>query len=355
VALTHLRIAAVRCIEHADTGLGSDWTYVFGPNGAGKTSFLEAIYVLGRGRSFRTRHLERLITAGRRELAVAGAVVTDGRHQEIRVRFREGELESQVGADENGGLVALARAFPVHVIDPQLHDLIEGGPSARRRYLDAGVFHVERSYLESWRAYRRALQQRNHALRQSAHDRELAAWTAGLALTGAAVDEARRRYVERLHDALVGIGQRLLQSPLDIDYRPGWRHALTLPEALEESLLRDRSSGFTQVGPHRADLVVRLAKQAVRDVASRGQQKLVAASLVLAQVRTYAAVTGHGGTLLVDDPAAELDAAALARLIDELEGTRAQLVITALSETALPQRSDAARFHVEHGRVVAMV
>ena len=351
MALDRVRVSSVRCVRTADIELHPQRNYFFGPNGAGKTSLLEAIHLLGRGRSFRTRQTALLVSAGAAELGVLGEIQDLEGRRTLTVRFREGLLEVQIGGVAAGTLVELARAFPVHVLDPQLHELIEGGPTVRRRYLDAGVFHVEPTYLESWRRYRRALAQRNSALRRGASDSQLAAWTQGLVPLAREIHTLRERYVSTLAASLQGIGRRLTGGEIGIDYRPGWRRGTGLTEALREVARRDRETGFTQVGPHRADLKVTLEERGVRDAASRGQQKLVAAALVLAQVATFSARAGQGGTLLVDDPAAELDGTSLGRLLAELAELEAQLIVTGLSKSALAPPAGYPVFHVEQGRI----
>ena len=73
--------------------------------------------------------------------------------------------------------------------------------------------------------------------------------------------------------------------------------------------------GSTQVGPHRAELGIRLDGVSVKDRISRGQQKLLAAALLMAQIKLFPAGAAVQPTLLLDDPAAELDDERLARLI----------------------------------------
>src|SRR5690606_22264133 len=139
--------------------------YFFGPNGAGKTSLLESVYLLGRGRSFRTRDTRRLIRHGEARLVVYGEVVADDEAHRPGVAFERGRLEKRVDGAPAESMAALASILPAYVIDPSSHGLVEGGPSERRRFLDWGVFHVEQSYLPVWRRYRRVLSQRNAALK----------------------------------------------------------------------------------------------------------------------------------------------------------------------------------------------
>ena len=128
-----------------------------------------------------------------------------------------------------------------------------------------------------------------------------------------------------------------------------------MAEALAESAERDRTTGYSQVGPHRADLRIHLEAAEVRDAASRGQQKLVAASLVIGQVELLEALTGQRGTLLVDDPAAELDASSLERLLAEIHRLKAQLVMTGLTLDALAPAAGHPVFHVEQGKVTPVL
>src|SRR5262245_27397662 len=72
MSLAELAVNNVRCIEHAELQLHSGLNLIWGGNGSGKTSLLEAIFLLGRGRSFRTRSSERLIRYSQDRLIVFG-------------------------------------------------------------------------------------------------------------------------------------------------------------------------------------------------------------------------------------------------------------------------------------------
>lgn len=343
---------AVRCLNNVDIELHARRNRICGENGAGKTSLLEGTFLLGRGRSFRSRQTGRLVQRGREGLSVYGETTAADR---IGVSFAGGALQCRINGEPAQGLAELSRALLVHVIDPSSHTLVEGGPSVRRRFLDASVFHVEHAYLAEWRQYRRVLGQRNAVLKKGDSGGELAIWTRQLVEVGSTIDARRSARAAELGQEFAALGERLLGRHIRLEYRRGWRQDAELMEVLMGSVGRDRAQGFTQVGPHRADLRLRMEGEPIRDVASRGQQKLVAAALVLAEVRVVAQRLGHGGVLLVDDPAAELDAAALGRLLEELEGLDAQLLMTAISDAALPRREDAALFHVEQGKVKAVV
>lgn len=391
--LSRIRIESFRCLTHVELDLDPERNFFFGPNGAGKTSLLEAIHVLGRGRSFRLRQSRRLIqydapgflvfgevvsggisgsvdgeasggvshraasgacgeASGRASSGVSGAVLPEGavgaRRHRLGIRVDADGRQLRLDGEKAPPMTALAQILPVYVIEPSVHFLIEGGPSERRRFLDWGVFHVEQGYIAIWRRYRRWLGQRNAALRTG---QDATSWDDGMTSAGVQITAARERYVEKLRDALAGLGGALLGQPLDLNYRPGWRAGDTLGDALRNSQPGDALAGVTRVGPHRAELEIRLGARSVREEISRGQQKLAAAALVLAQVHVLARVRGHGGTLLVDDPAAELDEGALRRLMAVLDALPAQRIVTSLDPASLPLSEGRGTFHVEQGRV----
>ena len=105
---------------------------------------------------------------------------------------------------------------------------------------------------------------------------------------------------------------------------------MSLSEALQQSWSHDQEGGATQVGPHRAELSIRLGGVGVKDRVSRGQQKLLAATLLMAQLKLFPDDGAVQPTLLLDDPAAELDDERLAVLIGEVSGHAVQLIVTTL-------------------------
>jgi DNA replication and repair protein RecF len=330
VSLRRVQVTDFRCLQSASLELDPRFTLISGANASGKTSLLEAIYVLGRGRSFRTRRLEHLIRRGGDRFVVFGEVDAFERRVSMGVEGSAAGIRAQLGGAKVQSLAELATLLPVQVIDPEIHHLIEEGPSRRRRFLDWGVFHVEPNFVDDWQRFQRALKQRNAALKADQPAGVAAAWDADLVRYGESVSAARSRYVEALTPHAVGATQRLLGMDLGIAYRPGWPRELNLGEALHRSVAHDRESGVTQVGPHRADLAVRLNGHAVKDWISRGQQKLLAAALLMAQVRLFPPDLPVQPSLLLDDPAAELDSERLTGLIAEVSSQSVQLIVTTL-------------------------
>jgi DNA replication and repair protein RecF len=351
VSLRRLQVTDFRCLRLAEIELDRRFTLISGPNASGKTSLLEAIYVLGRGRSFRTRRLERLIRHGADRFVVFGEVDVGLRRIPMGVEGSRTGIRARIDGDSPPSLAELALQLPVQIIDPEVHHLIEEGPSRRRRFLDWGTFHVEQSFVGHWRRYQQALRQRNAALKARQPRAVVSVWDSDLLRSGQLLTEARLRYVSALNPQAKAISANLLGMELSLGYRTGWAPDFTMAEALNQSWTHDVDA--TQIGPHRAELAIRLDGTAVKDRVSRGQQKLLAAALLIAQIKLFPENSSVQPSLLLDDPAAELDDERLAGLIHEVSAQSVQLIVTTLHSEFAAFGSPGRRYNVVGGEVTA--
>jgi DNA replication and repair protein RecF len=354
VFLAELTLENLRCIDHAEMTFGPGTNLVFGANGAGKTTVLEAIFLLGRGRSFRTRLNERLIQHGKPLARVIGQLKADPAPRRLGIEIQRG-AESKTGTigrldgADLRSFADLALAFPVQAMDPDAHKLIEEGSARRRRWLDWAVFHVEPGFAASWGRYQKALQQRNAALRTGRS--EFTVWDPELAREGEALSGARERVAVAMAPYWAEIAAELTGLDITLDFQPGWDRTNPLLDVLAASASRDRERRSTLVGAHRADLILRIKGRAAREVLSRGQQKLAAVALNLCQLEFLKREHGMSPTVLLDDPSAELDRERLARFIARVEALKTQLIVTALDRDTPLFGAPETVFHVERGRV----
>lgn len=343
------RVNDFRCLESAELTLSAEFNLIYGANASGKTSLLEALAYLGRGKSFRGASTGNLTRHGTEEFVLFGQVDRGARSSNVGVRNSRAGLEVRVDGDSAGGAAALAEVLPLQVIDPEVHNLVAGGPEQRRRFLDWVAFHVEHEHLSAWRRFRRALKQRNAALRAKSGAAAMRSWNAEFEALSAVLDESRRRALQTAMPRLQSFGHALLDTELGFEYQQGWNKDKTLAQALEEGLERDLMLGATQHGPHRADVKISYDEKQARKLVSRGQQKLLASSMILAATGTAQAALQRPLLLMLDDPAAELDSGALERLMTAVQGLGCQVVATSLEAGALRVPDGAAVFHVEQG------
>jgi len=356
--LGQLEVRNVRIVGAVDFAPDEGLNIFVGANGSGKTSLLEAVHLLASGRSFRTHRLNELITRGESWLRARGEIHgDDGTGVPVGVEKSSEGLRIRVAGEAVRSASELARRLPLVVITPESQRLLTDGAVLRRQLMDWALFHVEPGYLGALNRYRRALRQRNAALKERVGATALAAWDQELAETGEVVHSQRDRYLSSVLPVYADTLGKLVPMEVDIRYQAGWDTELGLKRALEAGIAVDRARGFSGVGPHRADLRFRADGVPVHQSLSRGEGKLFVVGLVLAQVRFLSERQGRRPLVLVDDLASELDEDSRRRFFAELEALGAQSFITSVSRDLVESASRGALrvFHVERGKPLKMV
>lgn len=356
----HIRTLGIdnfRCLKNCRLRAEPGINCIVGDNASGKTSLLESIYLLGRGHSFRQNRLSQAINHEASAFTLTAQVVnsTSAREKRLACHATRQNLQFKLDDQTSTRRFDLINTLPLQHIDPNVHKLLEQGPQHRRHFLDWGVFHVEQAFFPAWRRYRRALKQRNRALRHQRPKYEIIAWDAELVEQGEIVDACRRRYLSLVKKQLPANASALIgEDQIDFAYHPGWKSGESYGNALLESLEQDIKARFTQNGPHRADIRINVASAKARDWVSRGQQKILTSALLLAQAHILYEVRGLRPVLLIDDMAAELGQAYREALAQQIARSHAQCFVTFLDDGLVPIAfAGQAMFHVEHGTLTS--
>ena len=355
-----LSIDRFRNLQSVQLQLSSQLNLFVGDNAAGKTSLLESLYVLARGRSFRARHLDKLVQNNADGFRLVARVKEgDGRSVPVGMQRSGSRLTCRIDGQPVKRLSEMAALFPVQWIGGNLHAVIEDGPANRRQFLDWGLFHVKPAYIDSWKRFQKLLKQRNAALRKHSGVREVQAWDAELAVAGEQLDCFRSDYIAALIPRIELLGSRfpMFEHSVEINYRRGWPADKSYAQTLSSSLEKDQDCGFTQSGPQRAELAFVYDNKLARERLSRGQQKVYVIALHLAQATLLFDETGKTSLFLFDDLGAELDRENQAKVMSLLTAIQAQVFVTSIGNINLTDWSvDAVkRFHVEHGHVTEVV
>jgi DNA replication and repair protein RecF len=320
--LTRLAVERLRNLKAIEVELPEGLTVIAGGNGEGKTSLLEAVYLLGTGRSFRTRKTDEAVSFDGGPLVVRGqvsgrrgdsrlCVMLDGTNRRLQVNEADKGLEQYLGRLNLVDLTA------------RRMNVLRGGPEERRRFLDRGILGRDPSYLRFIGDYRRALQNRNALLRrrQVPEDRkhsELDAWDAPMLAAAGSVHLRRRAYAERLGSSLddacrmlFGPGARLalryLPSPPESGRVPDDRVSEVLAERLARCRRRDVEMGHTTEGPHRDDLAIELNGTDLLRFGSAGQNRAAMIALKLGKLSLLQEEWGEPPLFLMDDFDSDLD------------------------------------------------
>jgi DNA replication and repair protein RecF len=316
--------------------LGPGLHVFVGPNGAGKTSILEAVALLGAGRSFRAGGKDALIARGAEQLHVfAELVLAEQRHAVGFARDHK-TWRARMDGVEITQLARLVRFAPIWVIEPASHELIAGGSEPRRALLDWLLFHVEPSYAALAARYKAALRQRNAALKADVSDAELQPWSEQVLALGSDIATLREDYLPEWVASVQSCATQLLPElgAVELSYRSGWPTEQTPSAAMQARLGRDRALGYTSAGPHRADWCLRFAQAPEREQLSRGQAKNACFAAVLGTLARYRALTGEAPLLCLDDLFSELDQVHQAHCLRLAATVAEQVLVTGVELSA---------------------
>ncbi|HEX9268716.1 MAG TPA: DNA replication/repair protein RecF [Candidatus Limnocylindria bacterium] len=375
--LSRLLLEDFRSYARAEIPLAAGIVALVGRNGAGKTNVLEAIHLVARGESPRSRDDAELVRWGASTARVSGRVerVDDARTVDVllfapaageRRRPRRYLLDGAgKRAEETIGELAVVSFFPEDV------QLLAEAPSARRRYLDGMIAQVHRRHRTESREYQRVVEHRNALLRAlrdeespleaGAPSVELAFWDTELCRLAASISLRRLDAARELALPFRAIATRFGGSDvLSVAYA-----AQVEGDTIEErerayrALLdtkreKELWQGATLVGPHREDLSVSAHGRALPTFASRGEQRSAVLALKLAEAAWIHDRIGEHPVYLLDDVLSELDAPRREALVDSVpEGVQA--FVTAAFEAGVPERllERAAVLRVSDGSVRA--
>lgn len=360
--INRLVIENFRNLQSVDLRLAEGVNFIAGENGSGKTSILEVLYTLATGRSFRTRKFKNLIAYHQSSFQLFAEFSLSGvSHRLGVVRQKDGTSLFKLDGTLIGSAADLAVLLPCQVIDSHSFHLLEGGPGDRRAFIDWLVFHVKPNFRSVWGEYVRCLKHRNSLLRSvKMSNSEFSIWDKTLAELGETIDQLRQGVVEQFEPLCaqyLAECEFVESGQFHMTYHPGWDVRRPLLEQLEEHRDRDIALGYTNLGPHKADIRFTFNKRPLVELFSRGQQKSVVAAFYLAQLKTFQAGRQRECLVLLDDLPAELDEKNLKRVcrwVSELPAVQVFLTGIGLETISGSWPKDAksvGMFHVKHGQV----
>lgn len=362
VWLQQIAIQHCRVIQQGELNLSPTVNFLTGANGSGKSSFLEALCVLSRGRSFRTHRINEVISQQAEALTVTGKLANEALASSYRLgiaKQRNGETRIRINHADVSQQAELSRHLPLTLIHPDSIDLIAGSPIHRRSLLDWLAFYRESEFQQEWKNYQRILKQRNACLRDPKQRYALADWTQQLIQAQPKLYRFRLHATEALEVALASVdllysaiglinvrlhtGFPAQVDPTDVD---------ALQQFFQERQEQELRYGVSLFGAHRGDLLITINGEPAVRHASRGQLKLLGIALLLAQSEAISTRDTKRGIVAIDDLAAELDVDNQYLLAQVLQKTQKQLLITGTRQS-LPEflPPDAHLFHVEQGQI----
>jgi DNA replication and repair protein RecF len=321
-----IRLFSFRNLQDADINIDANRVFLVGENGQGKTNFLEALYYLSYGTSFRGPVDAEIVRRGSSSFALFGGVKASDAiglpPDEILVSW-EGKIKE---IRRNGKLVRdrkeLIELNPSIVFCHEDFSFAAGEPERRRFFFDQSAGLVSAGYIDILRDYKRILKQRNAALKEARHDL-LALLDSQLVGKGVALMEGRTQLQAEFdcRFALRYEAVSLLGTEVSIQYRPSWPADIGLDRILlrlESKRAEEMALGTSLSGPHRDRWSFFSGGTDFAATASTGQLRLLSLTLRMVQAEYYIAATGRLPVLLLDDVLLELDRGKRRRFLDIL-------------------------------------
>ncbi|MEX2526172.1 MAG: DNA replication and repair protein RecF [Gemmatimonadota bacterium] len=363
MCLHTLSLSGFRNLEVGELHFPPQGVAVVGDNAQGKSNLLEAIHYLETFRSFRRVADESLVTFGRdvfRVEAHLGSTGDDGQRQVSAAYRRSDGTKRIVRAGEEVPRMADAIGeMGVVLLTPADVSLVSDGPAERRRFLDILLSLNHPGYLMALQRYRKALSQRNAALRMDPNGRGAAAFDNVLMEAGTQIIVAREGWV-REHGGVFSrvYGHVAAGEEVSLVYQPSVMGGDDFRMALERSAARERRLGTTLVGPHRDEMGVTLGsgdrELDLREYGSGGQRRTAALALRMAEAHTVRVRRKRDPIILLDDVFAELDPGRGERILEWMESEETgQVILTAPDDANIRLRGGTLpRWRIRQGQIV---
>ncbi|EWH09267.1 recombination protein F [Catenovulum agarivorans DS-2] len=366
--ISKLAIHSVRNISNIEISPHAHCNIIVGENGSGKSSLLEAIHLLGFGRSFRKSKTPELIQFGQDKLTVFADCIANVQVEHLqKLKFglsksQSGDSDVRIQGKKAARLSELSSQFPIVAFTCDSFDLVDGSPSVRRKFLDWLVFHVkhQENVASIYRDYARVLEQRNSALRRGLVE-QIRSWNNSFVQLNLQIQQLRSEAVEWLNQAVKNyvdlVNQnRQSQAQISLEYKVGWNQQVDLAELLEKNFQNDLKRKTTSVGVHRDELILKFAADPIKNILSRGECKRYVLSLMFAAEDVIKNHTDKNCIWIVDDIAAELDLNSIRAAFSTNKNNQNQMFFTCIEkDLQLIQQVidyEHAVFHVKHGKLI---
>ena len=337
LSLAHFRNYTTKIIK-----FNQPTTILVGPNAIGKTSIVEAIHLLASGDSFRATKIEQMIEFEAELARVKGKVHTNGDEVTLEVILTRGEVQGKKVQKRIFSINEARRAkrkfvgqLLTVVFRPEDMRLVEGSKRRRRDFMDIPLSLIDSEYLRAINTYSKALIRRNRLLTQVREGEmprsTLTFWTLTVLKHGQIIQEKRQQFLEFFKSVDFPV-------PFHVEYDA----SLMTEERMNKYADREIAAGHTLIGPHKDDLIVKLAVETEasgeerRDIAlygSRGQQRMGVLWLKTCELAFLEHETQEKPLLLLDDVLSELDDNHQQLVLSLLDGHQT-IITTASLETA---------------------
>ena len=311
MGLLSIKTYNYRNLENNEVKIDSPEVFLTGTNGQGKTNFLEIIYFLCFGASFRTRKDKLLITAGTSEMGVQGKYNLDNNENTVSAKITGNKKSISVNGKRITDRKEIINNIPCIIFSHDDISFVNGSPERRRWFFNQVMSLYDPFFIDTLRKYNTLLKMRNKLLKEKKKE-VLDVINQQLAVAGIELQIKREKTLESFNKTFIPLFSSVsgVSSKISLCYKPSWKeldnHDAICAE-LEKKTEYDLLLGTTTTGPHRDKFQFFMNNTDFSQVASTGQLRLMSLLLRVAQALFFNTKTGRKPILLLDDVLLELD------------------------------------------------
>ncbi|ORC34610.1 DNA replication and repair protein RecF [Marispirochaeta aestuarii] len=300
-----------RNLQDAAVDTGAEEIFLVGENGQGKTNFLEAVYFLSFGSSFRSAADFLVPRDDGKEFSVRGIFQDSEREIDIALKYQGRKKEIRLDGKQIRDRKELVSNVPCIVFTHGDIDFVAGRPERRRWFINQIMSLFNPLFIDLLRSYNRLIKQKNQVLKEGPASL-LDSYDLQIARAGLEIQRRRRETIQdfnRTFSRLFGEISRF-SGELTIEYRPSWKAAEDeehVVRLLASQRGRDLDQGMCTSGPHRDRIRFVHQGNDYVQTASTGQLRLISLVLRVAQSIFFSEKTRKKPVLLLDDVLLELD------------------------------------------------
>ncbi len=326
-----LKIANFRCYKQASVLFSPGINIIIGENATGKTSLIEAVLYSCVAKSNRTSTDKEAIMFGEVGFSVEARIEKNNKTEKIKLIVDQNLKKISINGKTVKQLSDFVGRYSVVFFGPDDLDILKGGPSERRRFLDSSISQNDSDYLKALIRYKKLLKARNDLLKQETIDSNL------LTIYGNELISSGKIIISKREDFIKNINpyfenkENIISKEVDVGkivYNPN-TNVENYVENFKNSLERDKFSKNTNIGPHKDDFTVLINNVDCYSYGSQGQKKTVCIALKFA-LGEYLISKEKEIIVILDDVFSELDEIRQNQLMGLLEKGN-QIFITTTS------------------------
>lgn len=352
--ITNIELQNFRNYKSLKLELNKGINIFYGDNAQGKTNIIESIFLCSIGRSFRTSKEKEIISIGEKFSKIYIDYEKSDRIGSIKY-----EISDKKSIEVNGikikKLSELLGNINVVIFTPDDINIIKGGPSGRRRFLDIMIGQLKPAYVYNLNMYLKYLEQRNTYLKQikidNKSDEMLEIWNEKLVEYAEKVYNYRIKFINLIKEKIDSIHREITNQKenIEIEYISDYVNKEQFKKLLNNSQKNDIFRGFTTKGIHKDDFLIKINDKLVSTYGSQGQHRTAILSLKICELQVIYDEIGEYPILLLDDFMSELDEKRRKSLLDNIKNI--QVIITCTEKMKL-DNLDYNSYHVRNGKII---